>query len=55
METEISLTPIGQHCSLSGGGVPDISVQLGMTEGCQYFYTNSVQLTVHLLSCVRLF
>ena len=55
METEISLTPIGQHCSLSGGGVPDISVQLGTTEGCQYFYTNSVQLTVHSLSCVRLF
>ena len=55
METEISLTPIGQHCSLSGGGVPDISVQLGMTEGCQYFYTNSVQLKVHSLSCVWLF
>ena len=42
MET-IPLTPIGQHCSLSGEGVPDIALQLGKMEGCQYFYTNSVQ------------
>ena len=42
MET-IPLTPNGQHCSLSGEGVLEIALQLGMMEGCQYFYTNSVQ------------
>ena len=55
MET-IPLTPIGQHCSLSGEGVPDIALQLGKMEGCQYFYTNSVQFSsVQSLSRVRLF
>ena len=54
METEIPLTPIGQYCSLSGEGVPDTAVQLGMMEGRQYFYTDSVHFSPVTRSCPTL-